>query len=71
MVRVALEMVLTSVDMLGNDIPKGTIKHSRNGVLERLSSCSGCGSSSKARAVEQGACELRLSTPQAFRQYEA
>ena len=71
MVRVALEMVLTSVDMLSNDIPKGTVEHARDGVVERLSSCSGCGSPSKARAVEQGACELRLSTPQAFGQYEA
>ena len=71
MERVALEMVPTSVDMLGSDVPQGTAGHTRDGVLERLSSYSGCGSPSKARAVEQGACELRLSTPQAFGQYEA
>ena len=52
MVRVALEMVPTYVDMLSSDIPKGTAGHSRDGVFERLSSCSGCGSLSKARATE-------------------
>ena len=56
MVRVALEMAPTSVDMLDNDIPQGTAGHIRDGVPERLSSCSGYGSSSKAQAAEQGAC---------------
>ena len=52
MVRVALEMVPTSVDMLGSDIPQGTAKHTRDGIPERLSSCSGCGLPSKAWAAE-------------------
>ena len=56
MVRVALEMVPTSVDMLGNDIPQGIAGHTRVGVSERLSSCSGCHSPSKAQAAEQGVC---------------
>ena len=56
MVRVALEMVPTSVDMLSNDIPKGTVRHTRDGFPERLSSCLRCGLSSKAQAAEQGTC---------------
>ena len=44
----ALEMVLTSIDMLGSDIPQGIAGHTRNGVPERLSSCLGCGSPSRA-----------------------
>ena len=56
MVRVALEMVLTSVDMLGNDIPKGTVEHSRDGVLECFPTCSGCGLLSNAQTAEEGAC---------------
>ena len=55
-VRMALEMVLTSVDMLGSDIPQDTAGHTRDGVPERLSSCSGCGSPNKAQTAEQGAC---------------
>ena len=54
--RVALEMVPTSVDMLGSDILQGNARYKRDGVPERLSSCSGCGSPSKAQAIEQGAC---------------
>ena len=56
MVRVALEMVPTSVDMLSNDIPKGTTGHTRDGVPECLSSCSGCGLPSTVWAAEQGTC---------------
>ena len=41
MVRVALELVPTSVDMLGSDIPQGTAGHTRDGVSKCLSSCSG------------------------------
>ena len=52
----ALKMVPTSVDMLGIDIPQGTAEHTRDGVPERFSSCSGCGSLSKAQAAEYGAC---------------
>ena len=55
MVRVALEMVPTSVDMLSNDISQGTARHTRDGIPEGISTCLGCGSPSKAQAVEQGA----------------
>ena len=55
-VRVALEKVTTSVDILRSDIPQGTAGHTRDGVPERFSSCSGCGSLSKAQAAEYGAC---------------
>ena len=54
MVRVALEMVRTFVDV--SDIPQGIAGHTRDSVLERLSSYSGCGLPSKAQVVEQGAC---------------
>ena len=37
----ALELVPTLVDMLGNDIPQGTAGQIRGGVSECLSSCSG------------------------------
>ena len=40
MVRVALELVPTLVDTLGSDIPQGIAEHTRDGVFERLSSCS-------------------------------
>ena len=56
MVRVALEIVHTSVDMLGSNIPQGIVGHTRDGIPERLSTCLGCGSSSKAQAAEHGAC---------------
>ena len=56
MVRVALKMVPTSIDMLSSDIPKGTVRHTRDGVPERLSSCLRCGLPSKAQAAEQGTC---------------
>ena len=39
--RVALEMVPILVDMLGSGIPQGTAEHTRDGVSEHLSSCSG------------------------------
>ena len=39
--RVALELVPTPVDMLGSDIPQDTVGHTRDGVSEYLSSCSG------------------------------
>ena len=41
MVRVALELVPTPIDMLSNDIPQGTAVHTRDGVFEHISSCSG------------------------------
>ena len=56
MVRVVLEMVPTSINMLDNNIPQGTVGHIRDSVPERLSSCSGYDSPSKAQAAEQGAC---------------
>ena len=55
-VRMALEMVPTSVNMLDNDTPRGTVEHTRDGVLKRISSCSRCGSPSKAKAAKQGVC---------------
>ena len=39
--RVALELVPTPVGMLGNDVPRSIAGHTRDGVSERLSSCSG------------------------------
>ena len=54
--RVALEMVPILVDMLGSGIPQGIAEHTRDGIPERLSSCSGRGLPSKAQAAEQGAC---------------
>ena len=56
MVRMALEMVPTSVDMLGSDIQQGTAGHTRDGVPKHLSTCSGCGLPSNAQAAEEGAC---------------
>ena len=56
MVRVALEMVPTSIDMLGKDIQQGITLHTRDGVPKHLSTCSGCGLPSNAQAVEEGAC---------------
>ena len=38
--RVALELVLTPVGMLDNDVPRSTAGHIRDGVPEHLSSCS-------------------------------
>jgi len=55
-VRMALEMVLTSVNMLDSDIPQGTVGHTRDRVLKRISSCSRCGSPSKAKVAKQGVC---------------
>ena len=40
-VRVALELVPTPVDMLSSDIPQGTAEYTRDGVFEHLSYCSG------------------------------
>ena len=55
--RMALEMVPTSVDMLGSDIQQGTAGHTRDGgVPKHLSTCSGCGLLSNAQAAEEGAC---------------
>ena len=39
--RVALELVPTPVGMLGNDVPRSIAGHTKDGVSERLSSCSG------------------------------
>ena len=39
--RVALELVPTSVDMLSSDIPQGIARHIRDVVSEHLSFCSG------------------------------
>ena len=41
MVRVALELIPTIVDTFGNDTPQGIARHTRDGVSEHLSSCSG------------------------------
>ena len=41
MVRVALELVPTPVDMLGSNIPQGTVGYTRDGVSKRLFYCSG------------------------------
>ena len=41
MVRVALELVPTPVDMLNSNIPQGTAGYTRDGVSECLSYCSG------------------------------
>ena len=38
--RVALEMVPTSTDMLGNDIPQGIVGHTSGGETERVQFCS-------------------------------
>ena len=37
MVRVALELAPTLVDMLRSDTPQGTARYARDGVLERHS----------------------------------
>ena len=37
MVKVALELVPTIIDMLGSDTPQGTARYARDGVLERYS----------------------------------
>ena len=36
MVKVALELVPTSIDMLNSDTPQGTAGYARDGVSERL-----------------------------------
>ena len=41
MVRVALELVPTPVDMLGSNIPQDTVGYTRDGVSKRLFYCSG------------------------------
>ena len=41
MVRVALELVPTPIDMLSNDTPQGTAEYARDDVSKRLSYCSG------------------------------
>ena len=41
MVRVALELVPTLVDMLGSDTPQGTAAYARDGVFERHATKSG------------------------------
>ena len=55
MVRVVLEMVPTSVDMQDSDIQQGTAGHTRDGLLEHLSTCLRCGLPSNAQAAEEGA----------------
>ena len=55
-VRVALEMVPTSVDMQDSDIQQGTAGHTRDGLLKHLSTSLRCGLPSNARAAEEGAC---------------
>ena len=37
MVRVALELVLTPIDVLGSNTPQGIVGYARDGVLERHS----------------------------------
>ena len=41
MVKVALELVPTLIDMLDNDTPQGTTEYVRDDISERLSYCSG------------------------------
>ena len=36
MVRVALELVPTPIDMLGSDTPQGTVRYARDGVSKHL-----------------------------------
>ena len=56
MVGVALELVLTSVFMLGSGTSQGTVGHPKDDTLEQLSSCPGNGSLSKVQVVMLGAC---------------
>ena len=56
MIGVALELVLTSVFMLGSGTSQGTVGHPKDDTLEQLSSCPGNGSSSKVQVVMLGAC---------------
>ena len=41
MVRVALELVPTPIDMLSSDTPQGTAEYARDDVSNCLSYCSG------------------------------
>ena len=56
MARVALELVPTSVLMLGSDTSQGTARHPKDNTPEQLSSCSGNGSLRKAQVAMLGVC---------------
>ena len=56
MAGVALELVPTSVLMLGNSTFQGTVGHPKDNTLEQLSSCLGNGSLCKAQVVMLGVC---------------
>ena len=47
--RVALELVSTPVDTLGSDIPQDIVRHTRDGVSERCSYCSGMARRAKTK----------------------
>ena len=49
MVRVALELVSTLVDTLGSDIPQDIVGHTRDGISERCSYCSGLARQAKTK----------------------
>ena len=53
---VALELVPTSVLMLGSSTFQGTVGHPKDNTLEQLSSCLGNGSLCKAQVVMLGVC---------------
>ena len=55
-VGVALELVLTSVFMLGSDTSQATAEHLKENALEQLSSCLGNGSPSEVQVAMLGAC---------------
>ena len=56
MVVMALELVPTSVFMLGRGTSQGTTGHSKGNTPEQLSFCPGNGSPSKAQVAMLGAC---------------
>ena len=55
-VGVALELVPTSVFMLGSDTSQGTTEHLKENTPEQLSSCLGNGSPSEVQVAMLGAC---------------
>ena len=56
MVGVALELVPTSIFMLGSDTSQGTPGHLKENTPEQLSSCLGNGSLSEVQVAMLGAC---------------
>ena len=55
-VGVALELVPTSIFMLGSDTSQGTPGHLKENTPEQLSSCLGNGSLSEVQVAMLGAC---------------